>query len=300
MLQLQSVQSTLQPDNLNYSQLTTYLDRHNGIAWGYMHAVPRPCFSASLLKELQAWNNFLVQEIDEQAYPIHYQVCASSVEGVFNLGGDLELFRQLIERKDKDALLRYAVACIEPLYFFATHLNRPSLKTISLVQGDALGGGFECALAANVLIAERGCKLGLPEILFNLFPGMGAMTFLGRRVGHHLAEKIILSGKLYFAEELHELGVVDVLAEAGEGEQAVYEYIRKESRARNGALAVRAAREVSQPISLDELMRITEIWVEAALRLGPKDLRMMERLALRQIGKSGGGESHSPGVLMAG
>jgi DSF synthase len=300
MSHLQPVQSTLQPDSNNFTQLTTYLDTHNGIAWGYMHADPRPCFSPSLLKELHSWNNFLVQEIDKLEHPVHYQVCASSVEGIFNLGGDLDLFRQLIEQRDKDALLRYAVACIEPLYSFATHLNRPGLKTISLVQGDALGGGFECALAANVLIAERGCKLGLPEILFNLFPGMGAMTFLGRRVGHHKAEKIILSGKLYLAEELHEMGVVDILAEQGQGEQAVYEFIRRESKARNGALAVRAAREVSQPVSHDELMRITEIWVEAALRLGQKDLRMMERLVSRQTGKSGSGSSHPPGALLAG
>jgi DSF synthase len=264
-----------------------------------MHAAPRPCFSTALLKELHAWNNFLVQEIDKLEHPIHYQVCASSVEGIYNLGGDLDLFRQLIEQRDKDALLRYAVACIEPLYAFATHLNRPNLRTIALVQGDALGGGFECALAANVLIAERGSKLGLPEILFNLFPGMGAMTFLGRRVGHHQAEKIILSGKLYLAEELHDMGVVDVLAEAGAGERAVYEYIRRESKARNGALAVRAAREISQPVSHDELMRITEIWVEAALRLGQKDLRMMERLVSRQTGKSASGASHPPGALLA-
>jgi DSF synthase len=137
-----------------------------------------------------------------------------------------------------------------------------------------------------VLIAERGARMGLPEILFNLFPGMGAMTFLGRRVGHHQAEKIILSGKLYLAEELYDMGVVDVLAEPGEGEGAVYDYVRREEKARNGIMALRAAREISQPVSYDELVRITEVWVDAALRLEPKDLRMMERLVSRQTGKA--------------
>ena len=167
-----------------------------------------------------------------------------------------------------------------------SHLNRPSVTSIALVQGQALGGGFESALAANVLIAERGAKMGLPEILFNLFPGMGAMTFLGRRVGHHKAEKIILSGKLYLAEELYEMGVVDVLAEPGEGEAAVYDHVRREEKSRNGILALRSAREVSQPVSYDELIRITEIWVDAALRLESKDLRMMERLVSRQTSKA--------------
>lgn len=299
MSHLQSVKSTLQPEVNNYTQVTTFYDAHNGIAWGYMHAEPRPCFSPLLLKELQSWNNYLIDQIDCLENPVNYQVCASSTPGIYNLGGDLGLFRQLIKQNDKDALTRYALTCIEPLYLFATHLNRPNLKTISLVQGEALGGGFECALAANVLIAERGCKMGLPEILFNLFPGMGAMTFLGRRVGHQKAEKIILSGKLYFAEELYEMGVVDVLAEPGEGEKAVYDFIRRDSKSRNGGLAVRAAREVSQPINYEELLRITEIWVDAALRLSEKDLRMMERLVLRQTGKSHGTDSHPQSVPLA-
>jgi len=79
---------------------------------------------------------------------------------------------------------------------------------------------------------------------------------------------------------------VDMLAEPGDGEKAVYDFVRRESRARNGTLALRAAREVSQPVSYDELIRITEIWVDAALRLEPKDLRMMERLVNRQNGKA--------------
>jgi DSF synthase len=130
--------------------------------------------------------------------------------------------------------------------------------------------------------------LGLPEILFNLFPGMGALSLLGRRVGYQKAEQIILSGRLYLAEELHEMGVVDVLAEPGEGEWAVHDYIRRETRSRNGILALRSAREISQPASYDELIRITEVWVDAALRLESRDLRMMERLVSRQTGKHEG------------
>ena len=46
----------------------------------------------------------------------------------------------------------------------------PTLTKIVLVQGDALGGGFECALASDVIVAEESAQMGLPEILFNLFP----------------------------------------------------------------------------------------------------------------------------------
>jgi DSF synthase len=294
MSHLQAVKDTLSSQSTGFSQLTTYFDEHNQIAWGYMHAEPRQCYTQTLLHELLSWYTSLARQIDDPYGPgVNYMVTASAVPGVFSLGGDLALFKSSIENKDRNILMRYAKACIEPLYMIASHLNRPELKSITLVQGDALGGGFECALSGNVLIAERGCKMGFPEILFNLFPGMGAITLLGRRIGHQKAEQIILSGKLYLAEELYEMGVVDVLAEPGEGEQAVYEYIRREARARNGTLALRAAREISQPVSYDELIRISEIWVDAAMRLEPKDLRMMERLVNRQNSKAKTIESES-------
>ena len=251
-----------------------------------MQGEPRPCFTPTLLREMLAWWGSMVSMIDDPAQKdVKYFVLASSVPNIYNLGGDLDLFRKHIAARDRDALYRYAISCIDSSYAVHRHLNRPNVTSIALVQGQALGGGFECALAANVLVAERGSKMGLPEILFNLFPGMGAMTYLGRRVGHHQAEKIIRSGKLYLAEELHEMGVVDVLAEPGEGEAAVYDYVRREEKSRNGILALRAARELSQPASYEELIRITEIWVDAALRLEPKDLRMMERLVSRQTSK---------------
>lgn len=286
MAHLQAVRTTLQEQPNNYSQLTTYYDEHNKIAWGYMHAEPRPCFTPTLLRELLAWGNGMVSMIDNpEKSEIKYFVIASQAPDTFSLGGDLDLFQRYIETRNRDALYLYAISCIDCSYAMHSHLNRPNLTSIALVQGQALGGGFESALAANVLIAERGAKMGLPEILFNLFPGMGAMTFLARRVGHQQAEKIILSGKLYLAEDLYAFGVVDVLAEPGGGEAAVYDYVRREEKSRNGILALRAAREISQPSTYDELVRITEIWVDAALRLNAKDLRMMERLVARQSGK---------------
>jgi DSF synthase len=279
--------NTLQPQNAGYQQLTTYFDERYAIAWGYMHAEPRPCFTPTLLDNLIRWGGDLISRIDQpDSPPINYLVMASSCQGVFNLGGDLQLFKTAITQGDRDGLYAYAKKCIDACYLNASHLGRPDLTSICLVQGDALGGGFECALSGNVLIAEKGIKMGFPEILFNLFPGMGASILLGRRVGMRKAEQMILSGNLYRAEELYELGVVDVLAEPGEGTQAVYDFIRKEARARNGTLALRRVHEQIQPISYDDLMRVTEIWVDAALRLEPKDLRMMERLVNRQGGKA--------------
>jgi len=262
-----------------YDQLDAYYDSRARAVWYYMQANPRPCFTPTLLRSIRRLQRDVAARFEpgDRAPAIDYLVLGSKTEGVFNLGGDLERFKALIAAGDRAALLDYAAACIDVLYPNAINLGLP-LTTISLVQGSALGGGFEAALSSHVLVAERGARLGLPEILFNLFPGMGAYSLLARRLDAARAERLILSGRLYGAEELHELGVVDVLAEDGQGEQAVRSYIRRHAKARNGHLAVQRARQRCRPVTHRELMDIARIWVEAALALGPRDLRMMERL----------------------
>ena len=105
-------------------------------------------------------------------------VTASRISGIFNVGGDLALFAMLIKAGDRAALEQYAKLCIDNIYPRTQAFFSPALTKITLVQGDALGGGFECALAADVIVAEESAQMGLPEILFNLFPGMGAYSLL--------------------------------------------------------------------------------------------------------------------------
>ncbi len=265
-----------------YTQLKTYFDEKYQLVWCYMHASPRPCYTPELLKDLNNWCEDLQKG---RSVPVgkklRYHVLASDVPGVYNLGGDLNLFHSLIQARNRPALLHYAKSCIEVLHSNIVHFYR-DITTISLVQGDAFGGGFEAALSSDVLIAERSAKLGLPEILFNLFPGMGAYSLLSRRIGGTPAERLILSGKIYSAEELYEMGIVDVLAEHNQGEKAVYDYIRKEDKSANGYRALRAAKQCVNPVTYDELKNIVEIWVDAALRLEKRDLRMLEILVSRQ------------------
>jgi len=133
-----------------------------------------------------------------------------------------------------------------------------------------------------VIIAEESAQMGLPEILFNLFPGMGAYSLLARRIGMRAAEEFILSGKVLPATELHRMGIVDVLATDGQGETAVRNWIAKNAKRRNGMQAVFNARQFVHPITREELDGIVNLWVDAALRLTDRDLKMMSRLVRAQ------------------
>jgi DSF synthase len=145
-----------------------------------------------------------------------------------------------------------------------------------------LGGGFEAALASSIVIAEESCKMGFPEVLFNLFPGMGAYSFLQRKVGRRTTEELILSGNTYTARQLYDMGIVDVITSDGTGEAAVANYVRKHGRGSNGRRAFERVRRDFEAVTKEELLHITSVWVEAAMHLNERDLKMMDRLIRAQ------------------
>jgi len=268
----------------DYKELDIAFDRHDRVLWYHMKPRSRPSFTFELLQEIRRFQisvDELFAETVGGPSPVRYLVLSSKLPGIFNLGGDLRLLAEMIRDGNYEGLRTYAQACIDVLYPNAVNLNQP-LVTVSLVQGDALGGGFEAALSSNVLIAERGAKFGLPEVLFNLFPGMGAYSFLSRRIGNVAAEKLIFSGKIHTAQDLHDLGVVDVLVEDGEGEEAVYDFVEREGRRFNAHRAVYQTRQCVNPVTLEELTNVAKIWVDAATRLEKSDLRRIDRLASSQ------------------
>jgi DSF synthase len=181
-----------------YEQIDIEIDPELGALWSYMRPRKVPCFNPQLLNELADLQRQIETSegvIWHQGKPVRlrYYLQASRVPGVFNYGGDLALFAQLAEARDRNMLMRYSTTCVENLCRCLDSFGQP-IATIGVVQGDALGGGFECALAMNVLVAERNAKMGFPEILFNMFPGMGAYSFLARRVSMRVAEDMMYSG----------------------------------------------------------------------------------------------------------
>jgi DSF synthase len=280
-----------------------------GTLWGYMNQRGNPCFNLGLLKEIRSVGNELTAnsghiDFEGAMHKVHTYVAASRVPRVFNLGGDLALFMLLIRARDREALAHYARLCIDNIHSQVRHYECPTLTTISLVQGDALGGGFEMALCSDVIVAEESAMLGLPEILFNLFPGMGAYSLLARRASPRIAEELILSGKILPAARLHEMGIIDVLARDGEGESAVQSWIAKNARRRSGHQAVMRVRQQVNPVTREELDAVADTWVDCALRLEDRDLRMMSRVVRAQMERMDAAAEATPvpaapGIAMA-
>jgi DSF synthase len=267
-----------------YEELNVVLDPNTQCVWCYLRPRGQASFSPVMVRELTVLHR-AIQAMAASQGPhetplVRYYVLASQIPGIYNMGGDLSFLADKIREQDREAIRCYAHSCVDVVFRVATGFDC-GIVSVGLVQGDALGGGLEAALSCNLIIAERGVKMGLPEVIFNLFPGMGAYSMLSRRLGMAQAERIIFSGRLYTAEEMHELGVVDFLVDRGCGDKAVRDYIA-DPRSHGARQAVFRARQHINPVTLAELRNITNMWVDTAMRLSEADLRRMGHLQAAQ------------------
>lgn len=278
---------TESPENWGSEFSEVHLERREpNTLWVELAPKGRPVINKNILSELNQVPR-VVQRFNQAGHPIDHLVMHSRRDGVFSLGGDLELFAQLIEERNEAGLAAYARSCVDIVYSSATGFGMtPPLMTYALIQGDALGGGMETALTADTIVMEEQARMGLPEVLFNLFPGMGAPSFLARKLSPQIsmaeAEKVIISGNVYSAEVLHELGICHHIAHEGEGEAVLESIIQENDELSNARRTIRQVRQQVAPMDKQELLDIVDIWVEHALKLTARDLRIMNRLIARQ------------------
>ncbi len=274
------------PPRRQYQQIGQEYDPSLKALWTYMKPLSIPCFNQNLVEEIHHSFHLLDEkkgyfQHNDSWQPVNYSVIASRDPKVFNLGGDLALFITLIRERNKEALMHYARLCVEAIYTRLTNFNSTTI-TISVVQGDALGGGFEFALSSNIIIAEQGTRFGFPEILFSMFPGMGAYSLLSRKVGMRITEDLVTSGNTYKAEDLHKLGIIDFITPAGEGKNLANDLMKKQERQVNALKNIYRCRQLVNPVTNTELQNVISLWVDAAMSINEKDLTTMRRLVNSQ------------------
>ncbi|MDH5179859.1 MAG: crotonase/enoyl-CoA hydratase family protein [Gammaproteobacteria bacterium] len=265
----------IEQGQLNYKHICFSLDDELDAVWCELRNQPHTYFTHELLDEL----NHAQMQANNIINDYRFQILCSSSNAVFSLGGDLNLFHSLILQKDRKNLYQYMKKCIDVLCGLTI---LPSRERIALVQGMAFGGGFEAALGCDTIIAENSATFGFPERLFNLFPGMGAYSFLLRRIEPVKAQKMIKSARTYTAKELYDMGVIDVLVSDGDGKEAVREHIKHYQRYSNSFDAFNNVIKTVHPVLYNEVLSVGEQWVEAAMRLSSRDIGLIARLAESQ------------------
>lgn len=115
---------------------------------------------------------------------------------------------------------------------------------IAAVNGFALGGGLELALACDLLYASEKAKLGVPEVGLSVIPGWGGTQRLGRLIGWHHAKELVFTGKMVRAEEAKAMGLVLDVFPLDEFQASIDRVVA--SIVKNGPLALRAAKAAMQ------------------------------------------------------
>jgi DSF synthase len=262
-------------------QLDVDWEESTGILWAFMTPEDRPNYSMAMLRDSMRCLDGVRERFGYVGSPLRYMVVGSRFPGIFNLGGDLENFATWAEAGDRRALLDYGYLCVELIHRVWTSNHMPMIN-IALVQGDAFGGGMESMLCFDIIVAERQARFCLPEIKFGLYPGMGAYSLLTRKVGQVQAEKMIRGGRTYTAEEFYDMGLVTVLADKGQGEAALRDYVASIGPRHVGHLGVFEVGRRISPLTMDELRDIVELWADTALALPSSSIRMMRKIARAQ------------------
>src|SRR3954469_3039704 len=126
---------------------------------------------------------------------------------------------------------------------FAGIAERASRKPlIAAIEGFAVAGGLEIALACDLIVAARDARLGIPEAKRSLVAAAGALLRLPRRIPYHVAMEMALTGDHITAERAHAVGLVNRVAEPGEAVAVAHALAR--AVAANGPLALEASKRI--------------------------------------------------------
>ncbi|EPZ31757.1 ClpP/crotonase [Rozella allomycis CSF55] len=172
----------------------------------------------NMIKELQDVINEL-KKLDARAVVVH-----SAIENVFSAGADLH---ERLEMNENEV-----VAFVTLLRETFTQLEELKMPTIACINGTALGGGLELALACDLRIARKEAKMGLPETNLAIIPGAGGTQRLSRLIGTAKAKELIFLGKILDGRRAADIGLVNEFVEGDVFEKGLL----------IGPIAIRAAK----------------------------------------------------------
>ncbi|NKQ51906.1 enoyl-CoA hydratase [Amycolatopsis sp. K13G38] len=151
----------------------------------------------------------------DAASGVKVAVVASEVPGFFAAGADIKH----MVGADAKSFTAYG----DKLRGVLDRLAAPERITIAAVDGLALGGGLELAMACTLRVGGAGARFGLPEVKLGLIPGAGGTQRLPRLVGRGRALDIMLTARQVPASEAHAIGLLDRLVDAGKAEAQALE-----------------------------------------------------------------------------
>src|SRR5579863_1438514 len=190
----------------------------------------------------------------------HALIIYSELKPGFCAGADLRELYQQSQTMDKSAALKGVRDFLERIHRVLNLIDAAPLTTIAAVHGVTFGGGFELALACDLIIADKMARFCFPELRLGLIPGFGGIPRLKRDLGNSVVRDLLLTGRSYNATKAQQVGLVSQVVGEGEALRAA-----RATAAQIGKFdseTVGAAKRFIKPIPHDELRREIDIFCE--------------------------------------
>ncbi len=184
----------------------------------------------------------------------------STQKAGFSAGADLRELFQRGQELEKSAALRGVREFLERIHAVMNVLDATPLTTIAAVHGVTFGGGFELALACDIIIADRMARFCFPELRLGLIPGFGGIPRLKRDLGNAVVRDLLLTGRSFNVMKAQQIGLVSQIAAEGEALRVARGTASQVGKFDRRTAA--AAKAFVKPIPYDELKREIDIFCD--------------------------------------
>ncbi len=225
-----------------------------------LHRTPCNEIGSASLLELEKFASFF----ESAQANAHALIIYSELKPGFCAGADLRELYQRSQTMDKAEAAQGVRSFLERIHRVLNLIDGAPLTTIAAVHGVTFGGGFELALACDLIIADKMARFCFPELRLGLIPGFGGIPRLKRDLGNAVVRDLLLTGRSFNAAKAQQIGLVSQVV--GEGEamraaRAAAAQLGKFDRA-----TVAAAKKFIKPIPHDELRREIDIFCDLFAR----------------------------------
>jgi enoyl-CoA hydratase/carnithine racemase len=233
-----------------------------------LHRTPCNEIGSRSLEELESF----AAALEHLSQPAQALIIYSDLKCGFSAGADLrELYRRSQTMRAAEAV-RGIREFLERIHHALNVIDAAPMTTIAAVHGVTFGGGFELALACDLIIADKTARFAFPELRLGLVPGFGGIPRLKRDVGNAVVRDLLLTGRSFNVTKAQQVGLVSQVVAEGEALRA--------ARATAAQLAkfdphtAASAKQFIKPIPREELKQEIDLFcdlfsrpaVEAALK----------------------------------
>jgi enoyl-CoA hydratase len=221
-----------------------------------LHRTPCNEIGSASLDELESF----ARALSTLGEPAHAVIIHSELKCGFCAGADLRELYQRSQGMEKGEALKGVRQFLERIHRALNILDAIPLTTIAAVHGVTFGGGFELALACDLIIADKTTRFAFPELRLGLIPGFGGIPRLKRDIGNAVVRDLVLTGRSFNATKAQQIGLVSQVVAEGEGlraARATAAQIAKFDRQTSAA-----AKRFIKPLPHEELQREIAIFCD--------------------------------------